>query len=60
MAIQTLFLCRMSRWQGVNAGLAVTGDALTELRDLDVPGISGNIRYLSIQVRNDKDRKYGK
>jgi len=44
----------------MNAGFAVTGDTLTDLRDLDVPVISGDIGYLSIQAWNDKDREYGK
>ena len=60
MAIQALLLCRMSRWQGVNAGFTVTGDTLTELGDLDVPVISGDIGYLPVQAWNDKDREYGK
>ena len=60
MAIQALLLCRMSRWQGMNAGLAVAGDAFTDLRNLAMAVISGDIGYLLIQARNDKDREYGK
>lgn len=60
MAIQALIPRRMSCRQGVNAGFTVTWDALTDLRDLDVPVISGDIWYLSVQAWDDKDREYGK
>src|SRR3989337_324307 len=60
MAIEALIPRRMSWRQGVNTGFTVTGDALTELRDLNMPVISRDLGYFSIQAWNDKDREYGK